>query len=393
MLGAWLARLAARQDDTQEPEAPRLRWTDWADVPALMAGVGWVSRERAEGLPGVGRGVQLVCAVMSQMPPREVRNLHVPDAPLVVLPPSPVLLNPDPLWHGYETWVSALVADLQWHGNGCADKTAAPDRFGFPTRLPLIGAQRVTWERSTNPRKPEGWKVYAVGPDPDEYAGSGRRELDPDEMLHVAVDVPAGKRMGRGILDKYQDTLRLIVVVERATFVVMRDGKPAGLLSTDVDMDADELAGLKTALIAGIRRDGIGAMVKARFDQMSWNATDLALIPAREYNLRLASDMVGVTPYLLGVPSESRVYANSEDEWRNFLKVTVARYQLPLQWALTQCIPRGRDVLLDVEDLSRPDAKSRWQNWKIAHDIGAMTIGEIRQEERLGPMPESEDAA
>lgn len=386
MLGSWLSRLTL---PAAEPaEVPALRFLSWDDVESEALSVGWVSRDRAEGLPGVGRGVRLVCAVLSQMPAHEVRNLWDPGVPLVVLPTTPVLRDPDPQWHGYSNWMDAAVADMQWHGNAFADKLADPDRLGYPTRLPLIAPDRVRWERSTNPRKPDGWKVYAVYPDPVAGEASGRREIDPADMLHTAVDVRSGRRMGRGILDSYQETLRLMVVVERATFVVMRDGKPAGLLTSDTDMDAEELAAVKAALIAGIRRDGIGAMIRADFKQMSWNANDMALVPAREYNLRLASDMVGITPYLLGVPSESRVYANVEAEWSNFLKVTVARYQLPLQTALTRCIPRGRDVLLDTDDLARPDASVRWANWKIAAEIKAMTIPEIRQEERLGPLPE-----
>lgn len=402
MLGTWIRRLVETPaavpaaDPTGDVTTPGIRFFTWDDVEADAAAVGYVSRERAEGLPGVGRGVQLVCTVLSQMFPHEVRNLRDPVKPLEVLPTSPVLRDPDPGWHGYPTWISTATADLQWHGNCFADKTADVDKLGYPLRLPLISAPRIDWARSKDPKK-AGAKVYVVGPDPDDYGSGGgaRKEVDPPDMMHAAVNVPPGKRMGRGIIDLYQQTLRLIVVVERATFVVMKDGKPAGMISTDADLDGAELAQVKQDLIAGVRRDGIGAMVRATFAQMSWNANDLTLIPAREYNLRLASDMVGVPPYLLGVPSESRVYSNAESEWSNFLKVTIARYQLPLQDALTRCVPRGRDVLLDTEDLNRPDAKTRWEVYQIAYGIvdegsgqRAMTIAEIRQEERLGPLPE-----
>ena len=384
MFGQWIRRLSAPLPEPLPSADPLLRWLAWDDVASEADTVGWVSRDRAEGLPGVGRGVGLVATVVAQMQPHEVRNLWDPATPLVVLPTSPVLRDPDPAWHGYATWVAAAVADMQWHGNCFADRTAAVDRLGYPLRLPLIAPERVSWTPSTDPRKSPGWMVYAVAA-PD--GGGGRVELDPDDMFHAAVNVRSGRRMGRGILDSYQGTLRLMVVVERATFVVMKDGKPAGMISTDVDMDGEELAAVKAALIAGVRRDGVGAMVRASFSQMSWNAQDLALVPAREFNLRLASDLVGVPPYLLGVPSESRVYSNSESEWSNFLKVTIARYQMPLQDALTRCVPRGRDVRFDSDELSRPDAATRWANHRTAIEIKAMTVGEVRQEEHLGPLP------
>ena len=226
--------------------------------------------------------------------------------------------------------------------------------------------------------------VYAIRP-----PGSGQvREMSPSDIVHFAVDVDSGSRMGRGILHRYQDVLRVIAVVERATYVVMRDGKPAGLISTDVDMTAEELAAVKGGFIDGVRRDGIGALVRAQFGQISWSASDLALIPAREFNLRLASDVTGVTPYLLGVPSESRVYANIDSEWANFVRVTVQRYTGPMQDALTDCLPRGQTVRYNTDDLARPDAATRWTNHEKAVGMGAMTIDEVRQVERMGPMPE-----
>lgn len=380
MFGAWIHRLSEPAPELLPSSDPLLRWLSWEDVDSEASTVGWVSRERAEGLPGVGRGVRLVSAVLAQMQPHEVRNLWDPDTPLVVLPTSQVLRDPDPAWHGYSTWMAAAAADMQWHGNCFADRSAAPDRLGYPTRLPLITPQRVSWQRSTDPGRPPGWKVYVIGP----TAGSTdteRVELDPDDMFHAAVDVPSGKRMGRGIIDSYQATLRLMVVVERATFVVMRDGKPAGMISTDVDMDSDELAGVKAALIAGVRRDGIGAMVRASFNQMSWNAQDLALVPAREFNLRLASDMVGVPPYLLGVPSESRVYCvDTETEiltatgWKRYDEVSVGDAALTLdpgtmtsQWQPVQAVNvfAGPHRVLRLESKSHSSVTTLGHRWPV----------------------------
>lgn len=386
-LGALVARFADGRHDTPawaaaaERNGPKGIWSDWDTVLSTADGYGWIGEDRAMGLPGVGRGVDLVADVIASLTPESVKNLHDPVRPVLTLPRPPILTDPDPQWHGRSAWAAAAARSLQLHGNAFADKTRDVDRLGYPTSLPLIHADRVAWERSA--RAGYVGKVYSVT-DPESGA---RRELEADEMWHPAVNVAPGSRMGVGLLHRYQDTLRLIAAVEQATYVVMRDGKPVGVLSMDADMDVDELRESKDAFIAGVRRDGIAALVKAQFDQVGWNAQDLALVPAREFNLRLASDMTGVTPYLLGVPSESRVYSNSESEWGNFVRVTVNRYLGPIQDATTKCVPRGQVVRYNTDDLTRPDAKTRWENHQIAVGMGAMTVDEVRQEERMGPMP------
>lgn len=395
-LGRWLTRgsESGSSDGTRG-----VRLVPWDDVEASVSAMGPVGREQAEGLPGVGRGVELIRAVIASLTPRTIKYLYSPDRPIEVVPSAQVLLEPDPGWHGRATWASAVVADLAWDGNAFADLTRETDRLGYPTRLPLIAPGRVTWEPS---QTREDTKTYVVGPDPEMpgMGGQQRVEVDPSELWHAAVGVDSGRRMGRGILDRYQQALKLIVAVEQATWVVMRDGRPVGVLSVDADMTAAELTAAKQSFIRGVKSDGVAALVKAQFASVGWSATDLALIPAREHNLRLASDLTGVSAYLLGVPSESRVYANSENEWSDFVRVTVERYIEPIQDQLTRCVPRGQWVRYDTDDLARPDAETRWKNWKTAAEIGAMSIEEIRQEERLGPMTgppptadEGEDAA
>lgn len=367
-LGSWLRTERATG-------SAGLTWTSWSDVEGAAERIGFVDRERAAGLPGVGHGVDLVASVVGSLRPNSVRNLHDPVSPLEVLPRPGLFRNPDPQWHGAATWLAAATADMQWDGN-CFARREDPDRLGYPGRLPLIPPSVVSW----GPSQSDPGSTYIVD------TPAARIEVPPADMFHAAVNVRSGQRMGRGILDRYQHLLRLMIAVEQATFTVMRDGKPVGILSADVDMTGDELKQVKADFIAGVRRDGIAALVRSQFAPVSWSAQDLALVPAREHNLRLAADITAVPPYLLGVPSESRVYSNMETEWSNFVRVTVQRYLGPLADAFGRCLPRGQDAAFNTDDLTRPDAATRWANHKIAHDIGAATVAEIRQEERMGPM-------
>lgn len=373
--GAWL-RGAGREPGSAQPGA---RWLDWDGVTARARTAAPVTRAQAMGLPGVGRGVRLIADVIGSMAPDAVRWLDDANTPVEVLARPPLLADPDPDWHPRTAWLAAAARDLALDGNVFADKAAATDRLGYPLRLPLVAPDLVEWDPATG--------RYLVG------APGGQQEWEPGRMFHAAVDVDSGTRMGVGLLAAHQDTLRLIREVEHATYVVMRDGKPAGVLTVDDDLDDQELAGLKAAFLNGVRGDGVAALRRSTFQGMSWSAADLALVPARGHNMRLAADITGVPGYLLGVPSESRVYSNMEDEWSAFVRVTVQRYADPLQGALTRCLPRGQFVRFPVDRISRPGAEVRWRNYATAVGLGAMTVAEVRQDEGLGPLQAQPEGA
>lgn len=342
-----------------------------------------VTEEQAMGLPGIGRGVGLVCGVISGLTPYRVRNAESVSAPTQVMDPDELLKNPDPYWHkGHTAWTSALVRDMMLYGNGFA-RHEDLDRFAFPHRLPLLSAKRMSWEPSENDASR---KVYVRRGD-----DGTRTEYEPDDLFHAPMNPRPEKRMGVGILAQYQEQLRTMVAIEHAQWVVMSKGRPVGVLSIDSDMIPDELREAKEAFLEGVRRDGIAALVKAGFSPVSWNATDLSLIEARELNMRYASQITGMSPYLLGVPSESRVYANIESEWSNAIETSFQQYLKAIQDPYSACYPRGTVVRYNVDELRRPESKTRWEIYKIAVELGAMSIPEVRQAEHMGPRIDAPD--
>jgi HK97 family phage portal protein len=351
----------------------------WPGVLNDAAEVPYVSQDIAEGLPGVGRGVELIAGVIAQLQPMLFRNEVDVEVPTERLPTPPLLLDPDPTWHGLPSWLSAMVSAMAWHGNGFAYKgPEVCDSRGYPTRLPLIDPHVVGW-------------------DTDHYTltsadTAGQQEIEPDDMFHAPVLPRAGYRMGRGILGRFQSTLKLMVVTEQAQYVIMKDGKPMGILSLGIDVTPQEASEYKQGFINAVKESGVAAMGNADFKAVQWNASDLSMIPTREFNLRLASDITGVPPYLLGVPSESRVYANMETEWANFIRVTLGRYLSPLESTWSKCFPRDKSVHFSTDQLLRADAAARWAMYEAADRIGAVTRDEIRAMERWEPLTPEQKA-
>jgi HK97 family phage portal protein len=288
-----------------------------------------------------------------------------------------VLRDPDPFGLGRAKWHADAVEDLVLIGNAIGDMRSR-QADGVPDAVPLWEPERVVWARDPS----TGLHRYEVLTDDPER----RITVDPVDVWHAAVGGRSGHRMGTGILQQYPTQLRIMAAVEDAQFVVMRSGRPVGVLSVDADMVPEELRDAKAAFIDGVNADGIAALVKAKFEPVSWNATDLALVPAREFGMRTAALITGVPAYMLGVPSSNRTYSNVESEWRNFVTLTLLRYVRALEDAWSKPFPRHTSVRYNVDSLFQAEALARWQTYALQASLGATSVEEIRQEETMGPM-------
>lgn len=337
-----------------------------------------VTRDEARALPGIGRGVAYQCGVIAQLKPRAYRNVNRDEITEPLWPTPGVLLNPAPDWHPLPTWLYSVAESLKWHGNAFAFRgPRVCDSTGYPVQLPLLNAERMAWRT--------GFNDY-------EHTSEGGRivNLEAGDVLHMAIGVEPERRMGAGILASYQNELKLIRATEQAQFVVMQAGVPTGIIKlTGPTPSPGDAAEVKKKFLESQRVRSVAVIANAEFQSVAWNPNDMAMIPAREFNLRLASDITGTPPYMLGVPSESRVYANQETEWTNFLRGSIGYPIAAIEFGLSTCVPRGTEVKLPIDQLLRADAKTRWDVYRIGHDLEAITTEEIRDLENFGPMPDS----
>lgn len=348
----------------------------WPGLQVWAAGQPPPTRDEALSLPGIGRGVEIMQAVIGSLQPVPVRGEWLRERVNETLDVPTVLRDPDPAGLGPSKWTADAVADLMLVGNAVGDMRAR-QADGSPVSVPLWEPERVGWQRDSV----TGLHQYTVAPD----SGPAIR-LDPSQVWHAAVGGRSGDRFGFGIVQQYAAQLRIMLAVEEQQHVIMRSGQPVGVLTVDADMLPDELRSAKQAFIEGVHGDGIAALVKAKFEPVSWNAADLALVPAREFNLRTAALICGIPGHMLGVPASSRVYSNVESEWRQFVQTTVARYTSALEDAWSRPFPRHTNVRYPLTDLFRPEALTRWQTYQAMAGLGATSVEEIRQAEGMGPL-------
>ncbi|MGH3097878.1 MAG: phage portal protein [Streptosporangiales bacterium] len=80
-------------------------------------------------------------------------------------------------------------------------------------------------------------------------------------------------------------------------------------------------------------------------------------------------------------------YANVEQQSIEFVQFTLMPWLTKLESHLSGLLPRGQYVKFNVDALIRPDAATRYANYKTARDIGLKNIDEIRAMEDLPPLP------
>jgi len=348
-------------------------YTPWPGIINDSITLPYVTREIAQGLPGIGRGAELIAGVMSQIAPI-LKDVESRPEDIAKTHDTPLLLrDPTPNWHGLPAWLGAVTEDLFYEGDAFGYRgPEVSDYRGYPTSLPLLQPERMAYQ--------EGEYIFSTD--------TGQEKLAPSDIVHFVVGARSGFRFGVGILERYQTELKIMVATEGSQYVLMKNGKPMGVLSLGIDVNVEQAQQYKAGFLEAVRDSGVAAMGNADFKPVQWNSTELSMIPTREFNLRLASDICGVPPYLLGVPSESRVYANMETEWSTFIKITLGRYVQAIQNGLSRCFPRGSTVVMNTDTLVRSDTKTRFEIYSSAITSGVMTVNEARASENLSPIAE-----
>jgi phage portal protein BeeE len=115
------------------------------------------------------------------------------------------------------------------------------------------------------------------------------------------------------------------------------------------------------------------------------NPQEMALPEQTGYNEARVSVLLGVPPFLLGLPTnDSMTYSNVSQVFdfhdRRYLKTAATRVMAALSgWAL----PRGQSVELNRDEYSRPALLERATAYEKLVAVGALSSAEIRVMERL----------
>lgn len=126
-----------------------------------------------------------------------------------------------------------------------------------------------------------------------------------------------------------------------------------------------------------------------------WKYTPITVSPSEARfveTMRLTATQVatiyGIPPEMIGGDTgKSMTYQNVEQQSIEFVQFTLMPWLTKFESHFSALLPRGQYVKFNVDALIRPDAATRYANYKTARDIGLKSIDEIRAMEDLPPLP------
>jgi HK97 family phage portal protein len=330
----------------------------WGGQPQAVAGTAWTC-------------IDLNATLLSTMPPYLVGAADSL--------PDDWLNNPSPdIYASWEEFAKQLFWDFQL-GEAFVLATAYYSS-GYPARFHVVPPWTVNVEMGR-----DGRRRYSIG----------ALDVTPD-MLHIRYQSRVDDAHGHGPLEAagaFQ--LAAQVLTRYATTLVASGGIPPGILTHGEELTAAESAELQGQWVQARQSSiGIPAVLSGGvgFEETSVNPRDLALIDLLTFNESRVAVILGVPPFLVGLPGagDSLTYSNVTSlfsyHWRAGLRPKASTVMGAMSgWLL----PRGTTIELNRDAYIRPEPLERAQIWSTLSSIvdqqgnPALTVPEIRELERL----------
>lgn len=359
-------------DEGPAPPWPRstIRPSPWSGWPAEWATPNWYGR--VEALTDTAWAcLDLNSRVLATMPPY-----------LVGASPSlPVdwLNNPDP--ERYPSW-HAFARQLFWDYQLGEAFVIATARYsnGYPARFHVVPAWMVNVDVTAEGR------VYHIG------------SLDVTaDILSIPYQICEGEARGHGPLEAGAARVVAANALSRyATTLAASGAMPNAVLKYPGSLKDTQAADLQEAWVAArMSSMGLPAVLSGgiEFEVLQFSPRDMALLELSQFNESRIAILLGVPPFLVGLPSgaDTMTYSNTQwvllFHWRSGLSPKADAVMSALsQWLL----PRGTDIELNRDEYTKAELLERAQTWQILNSIRdadmnpVLSVAEIRELERYG---------
>lgn len=277
--------------------------------------------------------------------------------------------NPDPAW--FPNGIGDAVFAATWSMLGWGDAfLLITSRYanGFPSAWTVLDASTMNVEMEG------GRRAYRAS----------QRTLDPDDVIQISRD-PRGGLRGTSALASYASTAwGLTAASELGRTMASSGGVPNAVLKSSRKLTADQAQALQTQWINARLRSGIGAPAvlppEITFEQLSFNATDLALLDLQQFDAKVIASAFSVPAFMLNLElTGGLTYQNPETLfevwWRSELRPTAGRVQRALS---ANCLPRGSWVEFDARAILAPTFQSQVQTWLAMVEKGVVSVDEMR---------------
>jgi len=353
-------------EETYSRSLPGILPSPWNGWPAEW-GTGWDSPLGLNRLIDVAwAAIDMNSNVLSAMPVYRLQSGRIVE-------PLSWMQNPDP---GIYTSWAEFIKQVFWDYHCAGEAFILPMAHGangFPLRFRVVPPWLITVELRG------GMREYKLGYQDvtNEILHIRYQSNTADAHGHGPLEVGGARMTATGLLQRYGQQLAETGGTPHYWIGVDRTlTKPEAddLLNQWVDSRARHAG--HPALLSG------GATLNTA---QSMSAKDMALIELSEFNESRISVLLGVPPYLMGLPGPGGLtYANvsqlTDGHDRSSLRPKANMVMSALSgWAL----PRGQSVELNRDEYTRPSFKERAEGYKLAIEAGWMSPEQAAEMERL----------
>jgi phage portal protein BeeE len=365
-------------DPVESRSLPSFYPSPWAGWPSNWS-TQWDMGSRFNELVDVAWGcLDKNSSILSSMPVVRVRSGQV-------MEPLSWMVNPDPsIYSSWQEFAKQLFWDFQL-GEVFIIRLG---KFanGFPSRFRIIPAWAVDVEMKN------GVRIYRLGgrdgPDITEDVLHIRYKSTTDGARGVgALEVAGGRMLTAGLLAKYTRD------------VVASGGITLQTIEVEKSLDHDEATDLQTQYLAQKVEapaapavfDGGAKLV----DHRGVSPKDLTMLEIAQFNESRIAVLLGVPPFLVGLPSgsDSMTYSNVTMLFDFHDRQMLRPMDIHVMHALSYwALPRGQSVELNHDEYTRPSFEQRADAWPKLITAGIVTAEEARMYERFqGETPEGAD--
>jgi HK97 family phage portal protein len=294
--------------------------------------------------------------------------------------PADWLNNPDPAQ--YPSWW-AFIRQLFWDYQLGEAYVLATARYsnGYPARFHVAPPWTVDVDIDG-----DGLRRYRIG----------SSDVTAD-MLHIPYQITVGEAHGHGPLEAGAGRLVAANALARyAQTLATAGGIPNAVLVHPNNLNKTQAQDLQLSWVESrMSAMGLPAVLSGGIDfrTLSFSPKDMALVELAQLNDSRIAVLLGVPPFLQGLPSggDSMTYSNVQQlfeyHWRAGLSTKASAVMQALSgWLL----PRGTTVELNRDEYVKPGLAERAMAYQTLYNIvdpvtgeRAIYIGEIREAERF----------
>jgi HK97 family phage portal protein len=284
------------------------------------------------------------------------------------------------------SWLHRAIVSLATRGNAFGLITSR-DGFGFPTGIQWLHPDHVTVEDLF---------LSGRGSYTDPVWRWNGREVPTEDMVHIPWFPVPGRVLGLSPIGAAASAISTGVSAQiYAADWFGNGGIPPGTMkNTARVLEEDEAVAIKARLVSSIRSR------KPIVYGADWDYSPIAIAPHEARFVEVTQLTANQVAAIYDVPAEriggntggTLRYSSPEQDQIQLVTTCLRNWYELLEHHFAAMLPNRQYVRFNVDSLIRADLAARYGAYKIARQIGLLSIDECRALEDLPPLPDGEGA-